>query len=227
MLSKWLIRSILAVLVLALFLGGSSFLRLKSWLYTSGSANEEVEELKSEVAVLKAKIAELSGSEKKPASSGADYQPAKVYATYPFNMKQTITINAGARNGVAENMTVVSGEKIFVGKVISVSEDAAEVQTIFDPNFEMPVRLGEKGVDAIVRGGAIPFLDLIPKDAKLVEGESVVTSGTVAPYGTPVGTLSGIQRIDYESFQKAGIELPYTINDLREVFVITNYVARR
>lgn len=227
MLSKWLIRSILAVLVLALFMGGSSFLRLKSWLYTRGTTDKETEDLKSEVVVLKAKIAELSGSEKSPALSGADYEPAKVYATYPFNMKQTITINAGTRNGVEENMAVVSGGGVFVGRVVAVLEDVAEVQTIFDPNFEMPVRLGEVGVDALARGGAVPFLDLIPKDARISEGESVVTSGTVAPYGTPVGTLGEIRRIDYESFQKAGIELPYNVNDLREVFVITNYVARR
>ncbi len=213
----------LAVLVLTLLVGGPSFLRAKSWLYAPGTTNKEVEELTSEVVTLKAQLAELAGLGKRPSSPNMEYEPAKVYATYPFNMKQTLTINVGTKSGIREHMAVVSGEKIFVGKVVAVFEDAAEVQTIFDPNFEMPVRLGEEGVDAIVRGGAVPVLDLIPKDAHLTEGESIITSGIVAPYGTPVGIVSGIQRIDYESFQKAGIGLPYAMNDLREIFVITSY----
>lgn len=227
MFSKWFISSVLAVFLFLVLISSTSFLQLKARVFAPRSQNEELVALKSEVAALEAKLALFSGIMKRVPVRETRYALAMTYSTYPFNAKQTLTINVGSEQGISERMAVVSVGKMFVGRVAQVFNDAAIVQTVFDPGFEMPVRIGEEGVSAILRGGSAPYLDLISKTAHIAPGEGVLTSGTVAPFGVPLGTVGKVHTMDYEAFQSAAVELPYALGDLREVLVITNYVPVR
>lgn len=223
MFSKWFVTSALVVLFLLVFASSASFLRLKARFFAPQSHDEEVVALTSKITALEAKLEMLSGVQKRLPAHEVHSVPAMTYSTYPFNAKQTLTISAGAAQGILPRMPVLSADEIFVGRVVEVFQDAAAVETVFDPGFEMPVRIGKEGIDAIMRGGTAPFLDLIPKGAHVSDGDSVFTSGTVAPFGTPLGTVGSVRNQDYEAFQSAALELPYALNDLREVLVVTNY----
>lgn len=224
MFSRWFVTSALLALFLLMFAGSASFLRLKARFFAAQSYDEEVVALTSKIAALETKLDMLSGIAKRLPTHEVRSMPAMTYSTYPFNAKQTLTISVGTAQGILPRMPVLSADQIFVGRVVQVFQDAAVVETIFDPGFEMPVRIGKEGVDAIMRGGAAPFLDLIPKGAHVNEGDSVFTSGTVAPFGVPLGTVGSVRNQDYEAFQSAAVQLPYTLNDLREVLVVTSYV---
>ena len=59
---------------------------------------------------------------------------AKIFASYPFNDKHTVTISKGAADGVRVGMAVLFAPGIFFGEVRKADMDWSEVSTIFDPS---------------------------------------------------------------------------------------------
>lgn len=226
MLAQWLFRSLVVAVFIFLVWGGDTALKAKHWLLSQKS-DAELARIKGENMTLRAKLEELSGIADRLPTFNASYRMAIVYSTYPFNIKHSLSINAGENSGINEGMVVVSSDGIFLGQVAKVFKDTSLVQTIFDQNLEMPVRIGKSAKDGVLNGGSVPTVGLIAKDAPIQIGESIYTSGISLPIGIPVGRISAIESEGYESFKKAEVDLPYSLNDLREVLIITNYVLDR
>lgn len=95
----------------------------------------------------------------------------------PFRL--SMVIDAGARDGVVEGATVVSGVSL-VGRVIGVGATASRVLLLGDPNSRVPVRVGPLGTRAILTGDGTgrPLLELSSHRPQLTDGARVVTSGT-------------------------------------------------
>ena len=110
---------------------------------------------------------------------------------------KTISINKGAHHGVAPGATVLSPSGVL-GRVVSVSSNAASVQLLVDRDSGAAV-LTEKGrVDGVVagyqdRGDGSPLLLMkyVPSLAVVTPGEVVVTSGLDQLFekGLVVGTV--------------------------------------
>jgi len=226
MLAQWLFRSLIVAMFVFLVWGGDAALKAKHWLLSQESDTELVR-IRSENVALKAKLEELTGIDDRLPSFDANYKAAIVYSTYPFNIKHSLSINAGENSGIREGMAVVSAERIFLGQITKVFRNTSLVQTIFDQSLEMPVRMGKNAEDGVFLGGSVPTVGLIAKDAPIQIGESIYTSGISLPLGIPIGRISAIESVGYESFKKAEVELLYSLNDLREVLIITNYVLNR
>jgi len=111
----------------------------------------------------------------------------------------TVTINAGSRNGVAPNETVLNGDGL-VGVVTVVTSDTATVQLATDANATVGVRMaGTRQIGAVSGTGQTMAgtndlrLTLFSATATLHPGEEIVTFGSVGgrPYapGVPVGEV--------------------------------------
>lgn len=83
----------------------------------------------------------------------ADYQsvPAYIISKDISNFSSTFVINVGRKEGIENNMTVIS-DKGLIGHVISVTEETAKVQTIIDSGSAVTANLSNNGESIICKG---------------------------------------------------------------------------
>lgn len=161
------------------------------------------------------------------------YRIAEVYAMSPDLYNNTITINLGARDGIKENMAVVS-TKGLVGRVNWVSQLSSNVQLITDINDRSG---SSKAIAATVLGKENESFGIIetyeknvllmykiqPSDPIAV-GDTIVTSGVgkVFPSGIVIGTVVARREGEFGLTHVAAIQptASFRPGDLREVFVV-------
>ena len=147
-------------------------------------------------------------------------------------------IDRGAEDGVAPgNPVLIDG--VLAGRVSEVLGQSSRVNTVASPlcRFSAFIRSSEGTVhpcvcsgagDGLSPSGAICSVDFISKDARLAEGDYVVTSGlgTEIPYGIPVGTMvpdsEGNCPTIVDSARAMGFVRPMA--DLRKLSFVTVYV---
>ena len=144
--------------------------------------------------------------------------PAQVVALGSAQMfSRTATIDAGTRDGVRPDMTVLAAEGL-VGRVIRADAMTATVLLIVDPESVVGGRLATSMELGFVRGGAgldrsgRLELSLVDDDVRPRRGDPVVTWGSKngAPYiaGAPIGRVVSVQRSPAESSTTAAVR-PY------------------
>lgn len=143
------------------------------------------------------------------------YLSAKIFSTYPFNIKNQLTINAGEKQGVKNGMAVTFGKNILIGQITEVFENYSVGRTIFDPKWQLPVRIGEEEINGLLQGGNEPKITLIEKPVKA--GDIVYSAGADFLYGLKIGEISEIKETSSGIFKEAKVKVSYNINELREV----------
>lgn len=146
------------------------------------------------------------------------YLATKVFSTYPFNIKSILTIDKGLKDGVKKEMVVVLSGEVFIGKVIDVSQNFASVRTVFDPDWQIPVKIGENKINGLFNGGNDPKIVLIEKPVK--EGDAVFLSSKDFPLHLKIGNISQIREKSGGVFKEAVIKMSYNINELENVYLV-------
>ena len=133
----------------------------------------EVLRLREENQELRAQIERslVLNLQSRDSSNPARHLKARVFSNYPFNIKNQITVGAGEDRGITKLAAVTLGENILVGQVKDVFENSSVVETIFNPGFELPVRIGEQEVDGLLQGGSEPRVVLDEKTKPVTAGE--------------------------------------------------------
>lgn len=159
--------------------------------------NKELEQTVRELEILRSENATLKEYVSLKEKYG-QYEtiPAYIINKDITNYSDVIIINAGEKDGVAPNMTVIS-DKGLVGHVISVTEDTAKVQTILDTSNTVSATVSTSREIIIARGNLGKNnlkATYIPTDANLIEGDKIETSGLggIYPKGIYIGTIDKI-----------------------------------
>ena len=157
-----------------------------------------------------------------------DLVAARVIGRESATWSRMIVINRGKKDGVEVDMAVVT-EKGLVGHVVEAGWNSSKVQLIMDPRSSVGtlVQRAESRVAGIVQGDmdnpTMPQMVNIPKNADVVEGDVIVTSGFGGRYpkGLVVGLISSLQN-DEGGLLKIGlIEPAVDFQKLEDVMVIT------
>jgi rod shape-determining protein MreC len=125
-------------------------------------------------------------------SGGYTLEPAHVISVgSSLGFEWTATIDAGSRDGVRENATVVNG-KGLVGRVKRVGPYTSTVLLLVDGEFSVGVRLIRSGQLGLATGHGLSALtyQLIGQRARAEVGEAMYTSGSTFAAGIPVGRVS-------------------------------------
>ena len=124
--------------------------------------------------------------------------PAQVIAIGPAQgFAWTVEIDAGTRDGIQPDMTVINGDGL-VGRVKSVTESTATVLLLVDPEATVGVRVEGNGQLGLVSGAGLQAMQLEMTDPKapLSTGDRLVTFGSKngRPYvpGVPVGVVGAV-----------------------------------
>ena len=144
----------------------------------------------------------------------------------------SIMINLGENDGIAENMPVISAQKVVYGKVVEVYADFSKVMLISSLKSTLNVEIQNTdsmtpSINGAVRGGGnfSAFLDLVNTDVKINEGDILETSGLegVFPKDLLVGSIVSVDQNDLKAFQTAKLKLFLDMKTDQDLFVITNY----
>lgn len=136
-----------------------------------------------------------------------------------------ITIEKGRLDGVEPEMGVIDQNGI-VGIVNVVSDHTARLISVLNPYLRLSCKVkGEEQVGSLVWDGRDPseaILEELPKHARFVKGDTVVTSGysSVFPEGVPVGTIISGSRDREDNFYTLRIKLFTDFSTLSTVRVI-------
>ena len=138
-----------------------------------------------------------------------------------------ILISKGIKDGLLVGMPVVNKQKVVLGKIIEVSDRFSRVILVSNKETFFPVKIENLEVTAIVRGKGNSRLSLeeVPQEKEIEKGDIVITSalGGDFPAGLLIGEIGNIEQSDVETFQKAEVVPFFKIEELENVFVITNF----
>lgn len=142
---------------------------------------------------------------------------ANIFSTYPFNMKDTISIDRGSDDGVAGAMVATVADSILLGQVIGVDKHSAVIRTIFDPNWQLPVRIGPDNINGLFEGGNDPRVVLVERSVKT--GDGVFSAAKEFPMGIKIGEIKEIKEDAGGIFKEATVRTPYAMNELQTVYL--------
>jgi cell shape-determining protein MreC len=215
----WVLTALVIFLVFWFPSWSGSRLRGLLWLPPSESGNysellAENQALKAEIALYR-EIKQVLGESR---TSGA--LPAVVYSRYPLNFKSQILVNVGEDAGVGVGRAAILPGGVLIGRVEKVFSNSSLIQTLFDPDFQAAVRIGDAGVEALFKGSSEPKLTLIPRGAKVNPGDIVYLADPGFPYGLAVGEVEQIYFSQESLFQEATLKFAYDLNALRAVLIL-------
>ena len=148
-----------------------------------------------------------------------NYVSSRVYADPKTGLNNSLILNIGSDDGVAEGNLVLGINRSVVGRIINVRKNYSDVLLLNDINSRIPARTSSTKERIILSGNNRGYLEISyfnSKNPDLIDGDFVYTSGdsNVIPDGFFIGT---IRKIDGEFV----LEMNENVNTLFNVMVIT------
>lgn len=218
MLKKYLILIVILAALLAVWFYWDRIFR---GLDEIKNPNQEFKELQFKNQGLEQEVAELRN--KLELSSHQPGLTAQVFSRYPYNDNQSLIIDLGSRAGVKVGWPVLVSENYLLGKVASVKTDTSEIKTIFSAGWRSAVYIGPQKIEALLVGGRQPILELIPTDAKINLDDEVISASPDFPLNLFIGRVAEINSSPAASLQQAKLKIDYNPNQIRKVFIVTDY----
>jgi rod shape-determining protein MreC len=139
---------------------------------------------------------------------------AEVVSMFSNDFVQSCVVNVGKADGVSLNDAVKNSEGL-AGRIIEVNDSWSKVLLVTDVNSSIPVKIGERQINAIATGdnSGMLFVSAVQEDAPITEGDDVKTSGYGINEDIPVGKIVG-------NSKKPAIKPWVDFNSLKYVMVI-------
>jgi rod shape-determining protein MreC len=155
------------------------------------------------------------------------YKLANVVLREPANWWRAVQIDLGSRDGVRENLPVLTPEGL-VGRTAAVSLTRSQVVLLGDPNCKVAARVindsrdtGVISASGVLDTGLV-VLGYLPRQATVKPGQTVVTSGLgeLFPKDIPIGTIVDSQAVEFGLYTTARVKLAANLGALEQVWVL-------
>lgn len=186
-----------------------------------------------EEELLRYRAAEAEGSLLLLADSAARipyaYTTARVASTTVNRAGNFIVIDRGSRQGIENEMGLLSPEGAIAGYVVSVSKNYAAAISVLNPKFQASGKLRNdptyygslrwEGTDS-----RYIILDELPKYADIHEGDEIVTTGFSNYFAPdmPIGTVASFELNEMKTYYTVKVRLAADLSALSEVIVLRN-----
>lgn len=144
----------------------------------------------------------------------------------PSNLLYFVYIDVGARDGVAEQMPVIT-DRGLVGRVTAVGPNSAKVLLLVDPASSVNAIIQNSRLTGLVRGNIDGTLTMerIPPNEKINPGDIILTSGLGGnfPDKLVIGQVTEILQRDQDMFQVARIRPTVDFGRLETMLVVTSF----
>lgn len=136
---------------------------------------------------------------------------------------QTLVVDKGFENSVAQDMAVVNDEGV-VGRILDVSDRYARVLLITDPGSSVDAIIQRNRVRGVLSGkdanGCV--LKYVRGNQDVQVGDLIITSGKdgIFPKGLRLGVVQGIFKDPVDLFQKIEVKPLVRLSALEELLII-------
>lgn len=165
--------------------------------------------------------------------AGSEFVVARVIGRSPTRWQEWVHIDKGSADGLRLNQPVVgatnaTGDSLsgkgLVGKVVGVSENAAQIQLITDPESSVAALIQQsraRGIVVVPEAGRL-VMDYVERDQRVEAKQIVETSGfgEVYPKGIPVGVVQTVGEEDVNVYKQIEIRTFVDFGVLEEVMVV-------
>lgn len=150
--------------------------------------------------------------------------PARVIGFNPTAQFLSLRINKGESDGVRTGMPVVTADGV-VGQVVRTVGDSADVLLVSDPGSRVGAVVQRSRVRGNIVGagdGKSLALDNVGRDAEVVSGDAVLTSGTdgIFPKGLVLGRVEQVRHTTTGLFLTATVSPGVNLRRVEEVLVV-------
>jgi len=207
-----------------------SYLNLKT---TNADLMQRIADLEENVQVYKKKLEHFTDQMQPDLTTlGINqnhyhYIPAKVIHNEIFGPNNYILLNKGSKDGISEDMGVVSVKGI-VGVVSNVSDNFSRVIPVLNSGYHPICMLkNTRYIGPLFWDGKDPrFINLsqLPSYASYSVGDTIVTSeySAIYPEGVLVGIVEDALIQNNEDYNSVKVRLFTDFSTLNEVFIIWN-----
>ena len=202
------------------------------WVDGISDRFDSVEQLQEENDELRRQIAEL---EKllglRQQRSDLTFEAARVTQRDVSNWASTLVLNRGSRNGVAVGNCAVDSAGNLAGVITEVGLNWSRLATVLDTESQFGATVFRTGETAVA-GGELELmaegklrLQYLADSASLIKGDVVVTSGLGGyyPSGLVIGTVEAVQTDDGGLARYAVLEPGCSVDEMKELFIITDF----
>lgn len=143
--------------------------------------------------------------------------------------QEYILINKGSKDGVLKELSVITEEKILIGKIIEVYDKYSKVALLSAKNFSFDVIIKQenKEITAVAQGqgNSKIKLDFIPQETEIFENDLIFTSylGGIFPENLLVGKITSFKKNDTDPFQTVEAKLVLEPQDIKNIFIVLNF----
>ena len=154
---------------------------------------------------------------------------ANVVLRDPENWWATVQIDLGSRDGLRENLPVLTADGFLVGRVSSVGVTSSQVVLVGDPACKVSALVQNDARDngvVTTRAGTLDSslvtLAYLPRSAVVTPGQRVVTSGLgkVFPAGISVGQVVSAHSVEFGLYIEAQVKLAANLGGLEQVWIL-------
>lgn len=151
--------------------------------------------------------------------------PARVVNNSIRKVDNYLTLNVGTANGVRPGMGVLAAAGV-VGRVKVASEHYATVTSLLHSKTSISAKIRRDGTFGSIKWlGDDPLhalLDYIPRQNKILRGDTIVTSGYNAlfPEGIFIGTVDSFVKEPDKNFWTVRVRLAVDFSNLTYVYVV-------
>jgi rod shape-determining protein MreC len=153
--------------------------------------------------------------------------PARILNNSLRAVDNYLTLNVGTADGVQPGLGVVGAAGV-VGQVKAASEHYSTVFSLLHSKMAIAAKIKRDGTFGSVKWPGDDYshalLDYIPRQNRLVRGDTVVTSGynAVFPEGVMVGTVESFVKEPDKNFWTVRLRLSVDFSRLTYVYVVHN-----
>jgi len=152
---------------------------------------------------------------------------ANVVLRDPANWWRTVQIDLGSRDGLRENLPVLTTDGL-IGHVSSVGITRSQVVLLGDPNCRVSARVENQAHDMGIISASGPLdnslvqLTYLAGGANLKSGQNIVTSGQggIYPAGIPIGQIVDSRPVEFGLYTEARVKLSANLGGLEQVWVL-------
>ena len=169
----------------------------------------ENEELKLANALMRETVREYEFSKNNADRSS---KVVKITSQAPISPYDTIMINKGAQDGVAEGQKAIAYGSIILGKVENINNNGSAIKLLSYPGLKTEGYLESLSLNVVLEGiggGAIRFS--VPKGVEIKNGDSVFSSESAYL----IGQVEYINQSESEPLQEIFIRAPINLKNLR------------
>ena len=154
---------------------------------------------------------------------------ASVVMRDPANWWRTLQIDLGSRDGIRENLPVLTPDGL-VGRISAVGLTRSQVVLLGYPQCRVSAAVVNPAHDIGVlnAGGPLDYslleLTYLSGNADVKPGENVLTSGQggIFPRGIPIGQVVDSRTVEFGLYSEARVKLSVNLGALEQVWVILN-----